>query len=93
MLLIKLKYALLCSGRMTQTGLEQENSQVAVYLPMKTLSILKKEFNISDAEVEGFIASIINKTVVEHMGETNSNVFSAAETNEIENDLKGLGYI
>jgi exoribonuclease R len=60
---------------------------------LKIISSLKKEFNISDLEIEGFITTIINKTIEEHMGEANSKVFSQAETEEIEDDLKGLGYI
>ena len=69
------------------------DSKIAVHLPTKMLSSLKKEFNISDSELESLITTIINKTIEEHMGETNSKVFSQAETEEIEDDLKGLGYI
>lgn len=78
---------------MAQNQMRQINSKVAVHLPMETLSSLKKEFNISDPEIESFVAAIINKMVEEHIGETNSKVFTEAETKEIEDDLKGLGYI
>lgn len=69
------------------------NARTAVYLSIKTISLLKKEFNIPETEIEQFIDSILNKIIEEHIGETNSKIFSEDETKEIEDDLKGLGYI
>lgn len=69
------------------------NAHTAVYLSIKTISLLKKEFNIPETEVEHFIDSMLNKIIEEHIGETNSKIFSEDETKEIEDDLKGLGYI
>ena len=78
---------------LTQPEANASNSQVAVHLPVKTLSSLKKEFNISDSEIDSFVTSIINKAIEEHIGEANSKIFSESETKEMEDDLKGLGYI
>ena len=69
------------------------NAHTAVYLSIKTISLLKKEFNIPETEIEQFIDSMLNKIIEEHIGETNSKIFSEDETKEIEDDLKGLGYI
>ncbi len=75
------------------TGLENQEFQATVHLPIKTLESLKKEFNLTEAEIEGFIAASINRMIEEHVGETNSRIFSKTETKELEDDLKGLGYI
>ena len=36
---------------------------------------------------------LIERTLSDHFAETNGKIFSASETEEIESDLKGLGYI
>jgi hypothetical protein len=69
------------------------STKIAVYIPETTISSLKKEFNIEDADLNDFVTSMIERRVAEHIGETNSNVFSESETKELEDDLKGLGYI
>ena len=43
--------------------------------------------------ISSFITSLLERSIAEHVGETNSNVFSESETKEIEDDLKGLGHI
>ena len=43
--------------------------------------------------ISSSITSLLERSIAEHVGETNSNVFSESETKEIEDDLKGLGYI
>lgn len=78
---------------MPQPETNAPNSQVAINLQVKTISLLKKEFNIQDSEIESLVTSIINKAIEEHIGEANSKIFSESETKEMEDDLKGLGYI
>jgi hypothetical protein len=68
-------------------------NRVAVHIPEATISSLKKEFNVQDADLSNFITSLLERSIAEHVGETNSKVFSESETKEIEDDLKGLGYI
>lgn len=74
-------------------GNEQQPKQIPVHIPVTTLNSIKKEFNISEAEVGPFITCLIDKAVTEHIAEANSNVFSDSEVKELEDDLKGLGYI
>jgi hypothetical protein len=69
------------------------STKIAIDIPEATISSLKKEFNIDDADLSSFITSLIERRIEEHIGETNSKVFSASETKELEEDLKGLGYI
>jgi hypothetical protein len=71
----------------------QMSTKIAVYIPETTISSLKKEFNIEDADLNDFVTSMIERRIAEHIGETNSKVFSESETKELEDDLKGLGYI
>jgi len=71
----------------------QSYEQVAVYIPANTIHSLKKEFDVKEADLGTFITNLIERTVNEHIGETNSKVFSESEAKEIEDDLKGLGYI
>ncbi|MDE1828714.1 MAG: hypothetical protein KGI25_00165 [Thaumarchaeota archaeon] len=72
---------------------KKENKDVPIYLPAKTIALLREEFSLKEDTVENFVNSLINKTVQEHMDQRNSAVFSKDETKEIEDDLKGLGYI
>jgi hypothetical protein len=69
------------------------STKIAIYIPEAVISSLKKEFNIEDADLGNFITSLIERRILEHIGETNSKVFSESETKELEDDLKGLGYI
>jgi hypothetical protein len=52
-----------------------------------------KEFNLTDNEVEKFIISSLEKIVVEKNSARNLEVFTKAETKEIEEELNGLGYL
>jgi hypothetical protein len=69
------------------------STKIAIHIPEATISSLKKEFNIQDADLSSFITSLLERSIAEHVGEANSKVFSESETKEIEDDLKGLGYI
>jgi hypothetical protein len=69
------------------------STKIPIQIPEATISSLKKEFNIEDADLGSFITSLLERSIAEHVGQTNSNVFSESETKEIEDDLKGLGYI
>lgn len=68
-------------------------SQIPVYLSNQTLDSLKNEFDLSDSAIESFITALIERSVSEHLGKNNSNILSESETHELEDDLKGLGYI
>jgi len=70
----------------------QEPSVEPVYLPKQILSSLQRDLNITETQITSFLISLIEKTVSNHLAEQ-GKVFSASETEEIENDLKGLGYI
>ena len=72
---------------------QASNAQKAIYLPIKTIYSLKKEFNIIDSDVETFIAALIDKLITERVEGNNTEVFSSDEVKEIEDNLKGLGYI
>jgi hypothetical protein len=69
------------------------STRIAIHIPEATISSLKREFNVQDADLNNFITSLLERSIAEHVGETNSKVFSESETKEIEDDLKGLGYI
>jgi hypothetical protein len=71
----------------------EEPSEKPIYLPRPVLSTLKKEFNITDTQVTSFVISLIERTLSDHFAEVNGKIFSQSETEEIESDLKGLGYI
>jgi hypothetical protein len=73
--------------------LEEPISEKPVYLPGSVLLTLKKEFNINDAQITSFVISLIERTLSDHYAEVNGKIFSQNETEEIESDLKGLGYI
>jgi len=73
--------------------LENSSSKIPIYIPVSTIQSLKKELGISDNELENFVASLIERKIAEHIGEVNSGIFTEDETEEIEGDLKGLGYI
>ena len=73
--------------------LQEENGDVSIKIPTKTIDALRKEFGISEEDLSDFIISLIEKRILENIDETNSKVFSQSQTKEIEDDLKGLGYI
>jgi hypothetical protein len=73
--------------------LQEENGDVSIKIPAKTIDALRKEFGISEEDLRNFIISLIEKRILENIDETNSKVFSQSQTKEIEDDLKGLGYI
>lgn len=69
------------------------SAKVTIHIPESTISSLKKEFDVQDTDLSSFITSLLERSIAEHVGESNSKVFSESETKEIEDDLKGLGYI
>jgi len=69
------------------------SAKVTIQIPESTISSLKKEFDVQDTDLSSFITSLLERSIAEHVGESNSKVFSESETKEIEDDLKGLGYI
>jgi hypothetical protein len=73
--------------------LQEHDDNVLVKIPAKTFYSLKKEFGISEEDLGNFVISLIEKRILEKIDETNSRVFSESQTKEIEDDLKGLGYI
>ena len=64
-----------------------------VYLPTSTISALQKEFGLTPDQTIKSIQQIVQKAIEERIAENNSDVFTEAETKELEEDLKGLGYI
>lgn len=83
--------------------LEQEQQQkngsaitpthVTLKVPADVITMLKREFVLSDDSLEVFVTSVIEKAIQNRIGEQNAKVFNEAETSEMEDDLKGLGYI
>lgn len=83
--------------------LEQEQQQkngsaitpthVTLKVPADVITMLKREFVLSDDSLEVFVTSVIEKAIQDRIGEQNAKVFNEAETSEMEDDLKGLGYI
>ena len=68
--------------------------KTAIYLPVQTLDLVKKEFDLGEANIESFLVSVLEKAVEDHnMNQGSEEVFTEAETKELESDLKGLGYI
>ena len=64
-----------------------------IQLPAYALDSLKREFGISDGEVESLVATIIEKAIAVKLGQKNNNGLTESEVKELEDDLKGLGYI
>jgi hypothetical protein len=71
----------------------QQHEKKALDLHAQTLHRLKEEFNLKDDDLVSFVNSLLEVKIMEHLCESNSKVFSESETHEIEEDLKGLGYI
>ena len=67
--------------------------KTAIYLPVQTIALVKKEFDLGETNIESFLVSVLEKAVQDHNIKQDSDVFTEAETKELENDLKGLGYI
>jgi hypothetical protein len=73
---------------------KNNQQEVQFSVPVRIIHSLKKEFNIQDdREANDFIITLIEKSIADHTAESNSGAFSETETKEIEEDLKGLGYI
>ena len=77
----------------TNTLQRNEKELEPVYLSASTVTSLRKEFGIAADETAKSIERIIQKAIGERIAENNSNVFTEAETRELEEELKGLGYI
>ena len=77
----------------TNTLQRNEKELEPVYLSASTVTSLRKEFGIAADETAKSIERIIQKAIGERIAENNSNVFTEAETKELEEELKGLGYI
>lgn len=69
----------------------KQDAQISI--PVKTIEDLKSEFDINDMEIKSFIAALIDKAIKERIGTNDLQVFTQAECLEMEEDLKGLGYI
>ncbi len=69
-----------------------EITRSVIHLPAFTLDSLKREFDISDTEVESLVVTIIEKAIAERL-QKNGNGLTETEVKELEDDLKGLGYI
>jgi hypothetical protein len=67
--------------------------EIIIKIPSNLVSSLKKEFNLAEDEVHKFILSALEKIILEKNSAQNSGVFTEAETKEIEEELKGLGYL
>jgi hypothetical protein len=77
----------------TNLLVEKKEELQPVYLPTSIVLSLQKEFGVTNDEIARSIQMIIQKAIEERIAEKNSNVFTEAETRELEEDLKGLGYI
>ena len=60
---------------------------------MSVLDSLKRTFSIKDEQVEPFLATLIEKAIQDYIADENAKVLSQSETKELEEDLRGLGYI
>jgi hypothetical protein len=64
-----------------------------VKIKLSVLDSMKRTFSIGDEQLEPFLATLIEKAIQEYISEENVKVLSQIETKELEEDLKGLGYI
>ena len=64
-----------------------------VNINLPVLDNLKRTFSIRDEEVETFLTTLLEKTIQDYIADENAAVLSNVETKELEEDLKGLGYI
>jgi hypothetical protein len=72
---------------------EGDFNQEVIYIPATVISALKREFDVKNEDLNNFLTCLIERRINEHIAETNSKIFSESEVKEIEDDLKGLGYI
>jgi hypothetical protein len=72
---------------------ERYFNQDAVHIPASIISALKREFDVKQEDLNNFVTCLIERRINEHIAENNSKIFSESEVKEIEDDLKGLGYI
>jgi len=73
--------------------MSENSEQMTIQIPTRSLFSLKREFNITEAEVSSFVAALIERIISEHIADTSSKAFSEMEMRELEDNLKGLGYI
>lgn len=64
-----------------------------VKIDMSVLDSLKRTFSIKDEQLEPFLATLIEKAIQDYISDENAQVLSQSETKELEEDLRGLGYI
>jgi len=64
-----------------------------ITLHVSAVNQLKKAFLLTDDQVQSFLNTLIDKTIQEHIAEENSKVLSESESKELEDDLRGLGYL
>jgi hypothetical protein len=76
-----------------KNGSAMTPTHVTLKVPADVITMLKREFVLSDDSLEVFVTSVIEKAIQDRIGEQNAKVFNEAETMEMEDDLKGLGYI
>lgn len=69
------------------------NKVFSVNVPANTINSLVREFSLNEHEIESFIVYMIERSIMEHASAANSRVFTESETKELEEDLRGLGYI
>jgi hypothetical protein len=69
------------------------DKKVAVDISERAVKSLMREFDIQQEDVSNFVTMLIERAVTGHDAQSNSKIFTESETKEIEDDLKGLGYI
>jgi hypothetical protein len=69
------------------------DKKVALYVPARVIHSLTQEFGIQQGDIDNFVTLLLERSVTEHIAESNSKLFTESQTKEIEEDLKGLGYI
>jgi hypothetical protein len=80
--------------QLSATATSDFGMKTAVYLPAQTIDQVRKEFELGEGNLESFLVAVLEKAIQDHNSQQASDeVFTAAETEELENDLKGLGYI
>ena len=71
--------------------LNEKKRNVAIHT--SSIEGLKKEFMLTDDEVNNFLTLLIDKSIQEHIAKENSKILNEAESKELEEDLRGLGYL
>ncbi len=67
--------------------------QYQIDLPFSTVQSLKEQLRMSDEQVLEKLSTIVKKAVQDLIETNDSDVFTQEEAKELEEDLKGLGYI